>query len=171
MKKYFLLGALAALAPTFSIAAVATAKIKGSVEGSAAAGKVLLEDTKEGLKITARLTGVPAGEHGFHIHEFGSCEDAGRAAGSHYNPLGSKHGFLPKEGMKAAHAGDMGNITADKDGNAVIEIVLPKIRVNEGKHSVAGRAVVVHAKADDFGQPTGNAGDRIGCGVIGVGAF
>ena len=60
----------------------------------------------------------------------------------------------------------MGNIAAGSDGKASLEIVLPKVTLSAGKMSVAGRAVIVHEKSDDFSQPTGNAGGRIACGAI-----
>ena len=143
------------------------AKIKGTAEGSAISGTVTFEETNKGLKIVAQLAGVPAGEHGFHIHEAGSCDDMGKAAGGHYNPLHHAHGDLVKQGFKKTHAGDMGNITASADGKANLEVILPKqIGLSAGKYNVAGRAVILHEKVDDFGQPTGNAGGRIACGVI-----
>jgi Cu-Zn family superoxide dismutase len=128
---------------------------------------VFFEETKSGLKIKAQIKDAPAGEHGFHVHEFGSCEDSGKAAGSHYNPLKSIHGHAVRGGLKKAHAGDMGNITVNADGTAILEVVLPKaVGLVGGKYNVAGRAVILHEKADDFSQPTGNAGGRIACGVI-----
>lgn len=147
-------------------AATGTAVIAGTAAGSAVAGTVTLQDTPKGLKVSASLTGVPAGTHAFHIHEFGSCADAAMAAGGHYNPKKSHHGFLPKDGLKKAHAGDLGNVVADASGAATLEIVLPGITLSGGKYPVAGRAFVLHEKADDFGQPVGNAGSRIGCGAI-----
>lgn len=144
----------------------AAAALKATAEGSPVAGTVTLQETKDGLKISAKLTGVPAGDHGFHIHEFGDCGDSGKKAGGHYNPRSTKHGHLMKEGARKAHAGDMGNISADKDGNAALEVVLPRQSVSSGKYNVAGRAIILHEKVDDFSQPTGNAGGRIGCGVI-----
>ena len=144
------------------------AVIKGTTEGSTVGGTVTFQETKEGLQVTAKLTGLPPGTHAFHIHQFGSCADVGKAAGSHYNPMNSPHGFLPKDGMKKAHGGDMGNITAAPDGTAALEIVLRHIALSNGKFNVGGRAVIVHEKADDFSQPAGNAGGRIGCGIISV---
>ncbi len=76
------------------------------------------------------------------------------------------HGDVLKAGVKKAHAGDMGNITAGSDGTAAVEVTIKKVSLSGGKHDVAGRALVVHEKADDFSQPAGNAGGRIACGVI-----
>lgn len=149
-------------------AATGIAVIKPTAEGSTLSGTVKFEDTSKGLKVTADLSGVPAGEHGFHIHEFGVCDDAGKAAGSHYNPMKAPHGDVVKDGVHKAHAGDMGSITAGADGRAVAEVVIPKLTLTGGKESAAGRAVVVHEKKDDMSQPVGNAGARIGCGVIAI---
>ncbi|MBI3548703.1 MAG: superoxide dismutase family protein [Elusimicrobia bacterium] len=158
--------AAVAFAGSRAFAESGVAAVRGTAADSKIAGTVNFEDTKDGLKVTAKLSGLPAGEHGFHIHEFGSCDDAAKAAGSHYNPMNSKHGYLPKDGSKSAHGGDMGNLKASEDGAATVEVTLPGVSLSGGKHNAAGRAIVIHEKADDFGQPTGNAGNRIGCGAI-----
>lgn len=169
MKNVMIAVSAVALGASFSFSETGVAKIKGTAEGSAISGTVTFQDTHEGLKVSAQLAGVAPGDHGFHIHEFGSCEEAGKAAGGHYNPLRSPHGHV-KSGLKKAHAGDLGNITAGPDGKAFLEVVLPKkIALTGGKYDAAGRAVILHEKADDFGQPLGNAGGRIGCGVIVIG--
>jgi Cu-Zn family superoxide dismutase len=142
------------------------AVLKGTAGESSLAGTVSFQDTKKGLEVVATLTGLTPGMHAFHIHQFGSCDDMGKAAGSHYNPKGAPHGYLPKDGPHRAHAGDMGNLTVGPDGTARLETVLPKISLSHGKSTVAGRAVIIHEKADDFSQPLGNAGGRVGCGVI-----
>ena len=147
-----------------------SAKVKATAENSPIGGTVAFKDSEDGLSIVVRLTGVPAGDHGFHIHEFGSCEEAGKAAGGHYNPLKAPHGYAIKNGIKKAHAGDFGNITADAEGKAMLEAVLPKVALARGKYTVGGRAVILHEKADDFTQPLGNAGGRIGCGIIAISA-
>lgn len=147
-------------------AATGEAKIKGTAEGSSISGLVQLEDTKGGLKVSADLESLSPGDHGFHIHEFGSCAEMGKKAGDHYNPLGHPHGHVIKDGLKKAHAGDMGNITVGEDGKGHLESVIPGISLAHGKYTVGGRAVIVHEKKDDFGQPTGNAGGRVGCGPI-----
>jgi superoxide dismutase, Cu-Zn family len=146
-------------------AATAMARVAATSAGSSVYGTVKFEDTSKGLKVTAELSGVPPGDHGFHIHEFGSCGDAGKEAGSHYNPEKTPHGDIVKNGHRKAHIGDMGNITAGADGKAVLSLVIPTASVH-GKNPVAGRAVILHEKADDFSQPVGNAGGRIGCGTI-----
>jgi len=145
-----------------------TAVMKGTTPDSKLGGTVTFKDTKEGLKVTARLAGLTPGAHAFHIHQFGDCGDTGMASGGHFNPKHAPHGFLPKDGMKKAHAGDMGNITALEDGTAALDITLSRVSLSGGRLSVAGRAVIVHEKADDFSQPAGNAGGRAGCGVIAI---
>lgn len=140
--------------------------IKPTQEGSTVSGTLYLEETAAGLKVTAQVQGVSSGKHGFHFHENGNCADQGMAAGGHFNPAHAPHGLLAKDGLQAAHAGDMGNIDVGADGSGRLEVVLPGVTLSEGPFSVSGKAVVLHEKEDDFGQPTGNAGGRIGCGVI-----
>ncbi len=171
MKNYSVIAVLFAAGMTVAacsaLAATGTAVLKGTAEGSTVSGKVRFEQTPEGLHVTADVQGAAPGKHGFHIHEKGSCDDAGNAAGGHFNPDGSPHGLLSKDGSAHAHAGDMGNIEISADGTGHVETTLPNLTLKaEDKYGVSGRAVILHEKEDDFGQPTGNAGARIGCGVI-----
>src|SRR5579872_6403577 len=110
MNKRFIVVSLITLAlgVSGSWAATGVADVQGTAPGSSIKGTVKFEDTAGGLKVSAQLTGVPAGAHAFHIHEFGSCDDMGKAAGSHYNPLKSPHGEVLKVGIHHAHAGDLG---------------------------------------------------------------
>ena len=150
-----------------AFASTGTADIRGTTEASKMiSGRALLTETPEGLKISVELQKVPPGKHGFHIHENGSCEDEGKAAGGHYNPDGAPHGLLSKDGFEHAHAGDLGNVEIDADGAGKVDIVLSSLTLTGGKYNVAGRTLILHEKEDDFGQPTGNAGGRIGCGRI-----
>lgn len=144
----------------------AAAQITPPSKDSALSGQVTFEDTLKGLKVTADLAGAPPGVHGFHIHEHGSCEDAGKAAGDHFNPDGRPHGDLAKDGFVKAHAGDLGNIEIAEDGTGHLELTLEGLTLQQGRYGVGGRAVILHEHADDFGQPLGNAGARIGCGLI-----
>ena len=110
------------------------------------------------------VKGLTPGLHGFHIHEFGDLSDGCASAGGHYNPEGVEHG-----GLEHGHVGDLGNIKADDQGIARFQFKAPRVQL----HDIVGRAIVIHADTDDLGQgadeestKTGNAGDRVACGVI-----
>lgn len=117
------------------------------------------------IKLTVNLTGCPEGNHGFHLHETGACGDGGKAAGGHWNPASMEHGELGRTDQH--HKGDTGNITCAADGTASFEFSTSEWTIGTGdKTDIVGKAVILHADPDDFGQPTGNAGGRIACGVI-----
>ncbi len=136
-------------------------------EGSRVHGVVRLAQHDGGVTVTADLSGFePGTEHGFHIHEYGDCSAPdGTSAGGHYNPEGNPHALPPDT---PRHAGDLGNLSADAEGNAHYEITVDDISIAGPKNPVLGRAFIIHAKPDDGGQPTGNAGARLACGVIGI---
>lgn len=133
--------------------------------GSKLKGKAVLTETEGGVHVLLTLEGVDAGDHGAHVHEKGDCSAAdGASAGGHFNPQSHDHG-LP--GAEKRHLGDLGNIVVGKDGKGSLDITAPGANLKDGDAaSFVGRAIIVHAKKDDGGQPTGNAGGRIGCGVI-----
>jgi len=137
------------------------------VSGSNVRGTVLFEKDGDRVKITVKVGGFePNSKHAIHIHEFGNISSTdGTSAGGHFNPEGHPHG-LPDSKMR--HPGDFGNLEADANGNATLTLTLDGLMLAHGKTAIIGRAVVIHAKPDDGSQPTGNAGDRIGVGVIGV---
>lgn len=148
--------------PTAAVAQVQAAsgsKVKGTVR--------FVEGADGKVTVTADLEGLtPGQQHAFHVHEFGDCSAADAAsAGGHYNPGGHDHG-LPDKAPKR-HAGDLGNLAADAQGKAHHVVVVDNLTVGK-MFAIVGRSVIVHAKVDDGGQPTGNAGGRIGCGLIGV---
>ncbi len=145
-----------------------TVPIIATLPDSKVAGEVLLVEEKGGVSVSANVTNVTPGMHGFHFHENGSCAEEGKAAGSHFNPDAVSHGMLTHDGFEKAHAGDMGNIEVGENGQGQLTEFLPGLSLKEGKYALVGRAIVLHEKADDFSQPTGNAGGRIGCGVITV---
>ena len=110
------------------------------------------------------IKGLTPGKHGFHIHEYGDLSDGCASAGGHYNPDGVDHGSLQK-----GHVGDLGNVVADQSGTARFQIKAERVELSD----IVGRAIVIHADEDDLGKggdeeslKTGNAGDRVGCGVI-----
>lgn len=136
-------------------------------EGHRAAGTLTLSPDNRGLYITGTVTGLKANsQHGFHFHQNGDCSapDA-TSAGDHFNPAGVAHGN-PESAQR--HAGDMPNIEADGSGEAEVAIRLTGVTLGDGgEHDVLGKAVIVHADADDYtSQPAGNAGARIACGVV-----
>ena len=112
------------------------------------------------VKVTANLKGLkPNQKFGFHVHEFGNCENKALTAGAHLNPWKKKHGS-PTD--KEKHLGDLGNLESDSKGQvAYSALVRGKAR------KFFGRSLIVHALPDDLkSQPTGKSGDRIACGVI-----
>lgn len=147
-------------------AAKGVAMIKGTAPGSPISGEVTFQDTPAGLEVGAHFVNAPPGKHGFHIHENGTCDEMGKAAGGHYNPTGAPHGLLAKDGAQKAHAGDLGSIEITAEGAGSLEGLLPGVSLSGGQYNVEGRAVILHENPDDFSQPTGNSGGRIACGVI-----
>ncbi len=144
----------------------ASATLQNGAQGPA--GSVALTQTPSGVLLTVTLSDLPRGAHGFHIHETGSCEPDFSAAGGHFAPGDHAHGLKVKEG---AHAGDMPNIHIGDDGKLKIEILNPDISLKQGENGYLfdkdGSAIVIHSGADDYtSQPSGDAGDRIACGVI-----
>jgi len=129
---------------------------------------VMMQKTSGGpTGIKGTISGLEPGKHGFHVHEYGDLSKGCESAGAHYNPDGVDHGDLKK-----GHVGDLGNIVADSNGVANIRIVANRISLT-GERSIVGRAIVVHKDEDDLGKggdseslKTGNAGDRLACGVI-----
>lgn len=142
----------------------ATAKIE-SRSGSTLTGTATFTETKGGVLVDIEVQHAPPGWHAMHVHEKGDCSAAdGSSAGGHFNPATKAHGspHAPEH-----HAGDLGNMWVDENGAGHHVLNMPDLTVAEGPSSVRGRAIIVHAGVDDFvTQPTGNAGGRIGCGVI-----
>ena len=137
-------------------------------QGQKAGGTVRFHRQGEGVHVTGELTGLtPNAKHGFHVHEFGDCSAPdGASAGGHFAPEGHPHG-APDPATH--HAGDLGNVEADANGQAKVDVTVPGLTLAAGDRAIVGRAVIVHAQPDDLtSQPTGNAGARMGCGVVGV---
>lgn len=136
-------------------------------EGNEVTGTVTFTKSGNGVKVIADVEGLTPGKHGFHIHEYGDCSAPdGTSAGGHFNPEGVDHGGPEAD---ARHVGDMGNLEAGNDGTAHLEYTDNMIRLT-GEHGIIGRAIIVHAGEDDLtSQPTGAAGARVACGVVGIG--
>ncbi len=177
--------ALALVVPVLWLPAQDAAKTAAAKQAPAAAGGVtkavcVLHHTKDNkahgvihftvmgdeVEVKGEIMGLTPGEHAFHVHEFGDCSSPdAMSAGGHFNPDKQPHGG-PHSAKR--HVGDLGNIKADASGKAVIDIRDKLIKLH-GPHSIIGRSLIVHAKADDLkSQPAGDAGARVACGVIGV---
>ena len=140
------------------------------IDGSGAdAGTARLTRSGNGVEIAVRVTGLTPGEHGFHVHETGQCDaPAFESAGGHYSPENRQHGLQNPQGP---HAGDLPSLIANAEG--VADTVFTVDRLTFGTDGQAplfkpgGLALMVHADPDDNRtDPSGNAGDRVACGVI-----
>ncbi|CEO98172.1 Superoxide dismutase [Cu-Zn] [Plasmodiophora brassicae] len=145
------------------------------IRGEGVHGLVTLSQGSDGdpVKVTGKIEGLTPGQHGFHVHEHGDTTQGCASTGGHYNPFGKTHG-APADTER--HVGDLGNITANAEGVAVVDIVDRQLSLT-GQYSIVGRAFVVHEGVDDLGKgghelskTTGNAGGRVACGVIGLGS-
>lgn len=138
--------------------------VMAPTSGSTATGTVRFHQTKKGVRVTVSFTGLtPKTEHGFHIHEKGDCSAPdGSSAGGHYNPANVPHA-LPTKAER--HAGDMGNLKSNAKGVVTWKGDFENFSL-QGTESVVGRGVILHEKADQGTQPSGDAGGRIACGVV-----
>ncbi len=146
-----------------AVGLTATAEMRGP-DGQSM-GTVTIIQGPRGLLVQARLTGVPQGWHGFHIHETGACDPDFAAAGGHYNPDGIGHGVLHEDGH---HPGDTVNVYAHADGVANADQYTVDATLGPGPATLFdadGSAVIVHEGPDSYGEAPG-AGARIACGVI-----
>lgn len=136
-------------------------------DGNANGTAELTAAASGGVLIRLEVTGLPAGEWvAFHVHETGSCDHTTghESAGGHFNPGSNEHGYKMANGP---HAGDMPNQYVGEDGALRAEVFNHMVTLDEGEAGIMGRALMIHASADDYeSQPSGDAGDRLACGVI-----
>jgi len=135
--------------------------------GADVGGALNLVSSDGAVVVTGLVTGLaPDSEHGFHIHEKGDCSSPDfKSAGEHFNPTAQAHG---NPASPPHHAGDIPNLKASNEGKADVNARIEGVTLGDGgANDLVGKAVVVHAKIDDYQtQPSGNSGDRIACGVI-----
>lgn len=159
----------AAVAPALAQQTEISAKANFMDPAGQQIGTARLTQTAKGVLIDLDVKNVPPGEHGFHIHQTGICEGAGKfaSAGGHFTVSGQEHGY---HSGKGPHAGDLPNLIVPEGGSLKIQVFTPGVTLSSGDSSLFdadGSAMVIHAKADDYkSQPAGDSGDRIACAVI-----
>ncbi|MBJ9974325.1 superoxide dismutase family protein [Pseudomonas sp. S75] len=172
MKRKLLLGLLASLSLGAHAASVEVPINLVSADGAPQAiGQVTISESPYGLIFTPQLSKLPAGIHGFHVHENGSC-DAGTkdgkkvaalAAGGHFDPAKTGKHLGP---YADGHLGDLPALYVTADGNATYPVLAPRLKKLS---EIKGKALMVHAGGDnhaDMPMPLGGGGDRMACGVI-----
>ncbi len=146
----------------------AEAILSGTYADTTVEGKVKFDlDPVGKVKMTLEIT-IPekAGKSvAIHIHEHGDCGESGNQAHGHWNPLNTLHG---KWGSPGFHAGDIGNLKLNTKGEGYMSLITDLWTLGgRPDKNILGRSIIVHGGMDDYKtQPTGNAGTRIGCGII-----
>lgn len=139
-----------------------------SASDSGVKGDVTFTQNGEEVKMVAKFSGLQPGSHAIHLHENGDCSaHDGKSAGGHWNPTDEKHGKWGED--DGFHKGDIGNFSADENGNATVEFATDKwcMDCDDENKNIIGRAVIVHQGKDDYtSQPSGDAGARVACTAI-----
>ncbi|MDD3253572.1 MAG: superoxide dismutase family protein [Lachnospiraceae bacterium] len=139
----------------------AVAWISGNAANPQLSGVVKFYDTPyEGILIEAEVFGLPnvtqpgsSNFYALHIHENGNCTKPFQLTGAHYSRTAMPHPY---------HSGDLLPLLGNQ-GYAWLAFYDKRITIAE----INGRSVIIHAQPDDFTtQPSGNSGEKIGCGVI-----
>lgn len=149
------------------MATAAMCNLSATTKDTALTGTVefVAQDGKVKMMLTISAPIMANKSVAVHIHEMGDCGDMGKMAHGHWNPTGKEHG---KWGSASFHSGDIGNVTLDATGKGIMELTTDLWSIGgDEKTNILNRSIIVHGGVDDFTtQPTGNAGSRIGCGVI-----
>lgn len=156
--------------PTIGLTATATLESPAGMS----MGAVTFRQGASGVLVMADVKGLTPGGHAFIIHEAGACTPDFSAAGDHFNPADTEHGFIHsawKSGESAGgHGGDLPNIYAASDGSARADFFTDGITLDMGPdHSIFdadGSAIIVHEKPDSYGEQESDTGARVACGVI-----
>ncbi|MGN2635528.1 superoxide dismutase[Cu-Zn] [Nocardia takedensis] len=135
------------------------------------------------LQIQVDANGLRPGFHGLHIHSVGKCEPNSVApTGGAPGDFLSAGGHL-QVGSANTHpaSGDLSSLAVREDGSGLLITTTDAVTLDQ----VKGKALIVHADADNFGNipnrysradgvagpddttlATGDAGGRVACGVI-----
>ncbi|KZN61850.1 hypothetical protein N473_21930 [Pseudoalteromonas luteoviolacea CPMOR-1] len=125
----------------------------------------------EGVVIEIIAQKLPAGKHGMHFHEVGTCVDQHhfKKAKGHIMPSGKPHGYYHPGGP---HEGNLPNLIVRKDGTVHVELYTELVSISGRGNKPAllddnGSVLMIHANEDDhLTQPIGGSGSRIGCGIV-----
>lgn len=142
----------------------ARALIRGGKKFPNIMGTVMFNQTSVGVLVTCEVSGLPikddrcgSGFFAFHLHEGISCTE-----NEAYEFADAKMHFNPSDCPHPYHAGDFPQLLSN-GGFAYLQFITERINVEE----IIGRTVIIHYGSDDFvSQPSGNAGEKIACGVI-----
>lgn len=149
------------------VATAAICNLSATTKDTALTGTVefVTQDGKVKMSLTISSPVMANKSVAVHIHEMGDCGDMGKMAHGHWNPTNKDHG---KWGSASFHSGDIGNVSLDAEGKGTMELTTDLWSIGgDEKTNILNRSIIVHGGVDDFTtQPTGNAGTRIGCGVI-----
>ena len=163
---------LAVAACLLTVPALAAPKVVVHLKTSAGAdaGTATFSQSGKNVSIKLALKNLPIGDHAVHIHEKAVCDAPDfKGAGGHFNPEHKQHGTMNPMGH---HDGDLGkNITVGEDHAADVTLKVGYLSLDpaaaDSIFANGGTSIVVHEKTDDMKtDPTGNAGNRIACGVI-----
>ena len=138
-----------------------------SANESVVTGLAIFSEENKEVVMSIYVKNLTQGLHAIHIHEFGNCSsNDAKSAGGHWNPDNQNHG---KWGSSSHHKGDIANLKADSLGIAKLKFKTPLwcLDCQDSLKNIIGKSIIIHEGIDDFkSQPSGNAGKRIGCGVI-----
>lgn len=136
-----------------------------SADGLDVSGVVVLTASGGMIHLGAAIDELPGPAHAIHVHENGDCSAPDfSSAGGHFNPAGTRHAG-PDAPAGERHAGDFGNFDVSDAGQGKFSI---SVASDLALSAFDGKAVIVHAGRDDLSsQPSGAAGERIACGVLG----
>lgn len=131
-------------------------------------GTLTFTDGTGGIAVSGRLTGLPPGEHGMHLHTTGRCDaPTFESAGGHWNPTSRQHGT---ENPQGPHLGDLPNVTVGADSTASVQAVTSggKLRgTTDMLLDADGAALIIHSGRDDNRtDPAGGSGARLACAIV-----
>jgi len=169
--KAALFTALLASAGLAQAAQTVELKLAGADGPGKSIGTVSIEQNQYGTVLTPDLKDLPAGVHGFHLHQNPSCAPAQEngkpvpagAAGGHWDPDSTNAHKGPYD--DSGHRGDLPALYVGADGKATYPVLAPRLKAEDFK----GHALMVHAGGDnhsDHPEKLGGGGARVACGVV-----